>query len=92
MNKVEIAETMLRDLREGRVDDLGTICEAFIACRKHVEEDRARDTPPSMYTLEEANIAISGGELAQEVLDLLQKEDLDGIKTVLMAYEPQKGY
>ena len=87
MNKKELASKMLRDLYEGRVDEVGTICEAIIACRDQVKKDREHNISSSIYTLEEANIVMSGGELAEKVLELLQKEDLDGIEAVLMAYE-----
>ncbi|MEK7487963.1 MAG: hypothetical protein AAB598_01425 [Patescibacteria group bacterium] len=39
-----------------------------------------------MYTPEEGEIAVIGGELVDEVLPLLKKEDLNGVEAVLRGY------
>ena len=86
MNRKEMAGKMLEFLRAGRVDEVGTICEAIIACRNQVKEDRLLNRSSCVYTLEEADIVMSGGDLADEVFMLLQKEDLPGVEAVLRVY------
>lgn len=87
MNKEEIASILLHYLYDGRVYDIGLVCDIFITCRNNVIRDRAENTVSGLYAPEEAEIVIGGGELAQEVYDLLQKEDLNGIETVLRRYK-----
>lgn len=87
MNKEEMAGKMLDLLYAGRVDEVGTICEVIITCRDQAKEDRLLNISSSMYTPEEAAIVINGGDLAQEVLELLRQEDLCAVEDVLRAHK-----
>lgn len=86
MKKSAIAKEMLQHLRNGRADDLRMICKMTVVCRDHVVTNRARNVSSSLYTPEEAEIAVIGGELVDEVLPLLLKDDLHGVETVLRGY------
>ena len=88
MKKSEIARTMLNLFRKGKGDEVALMCEVTITCREHVIESRKRGVvaSSSMYTAEEACVVVDAGELAQEVLDLLQQEDLHGVERVLRAH------
>lgn len=85
MNREEMAGKMLEFLYAGRVDEVGTICEAIIACREQVKEDRLPNRSSRMYTPEESVIVMNGGELAEEVLELLRREDLYAVEMALRA-------
>ena len=85
--KKEIAKEMLLHLRNGRPDNLMLICEMTVVCRDHVIRNRENNNRgSSMYTPEEGEIAVIGGELVDEVLPLLKKEDLNGVEAVLRVY------
>lgn len=78
MGKKDAAEIMLPVLYQGRVDELGTMCEVFITCREYARKGMTAGASP-----EEVRSAEEEGMLADEVLKLIRKQEYRSIEEVL---------